>query len=142
MEEEVFLWDWKTWMKDSVRKITGLSSFRAFKVMLNEEEEVVLYYKDAHSSSNTPWLGFQGHLTNGKFLEMFLLLFTLGIQPLKNIPLGFPKLIPLTPIPEQAFQDIPDFYSSISSQAKTWWQDYLSNPLLPSQVVPEGFLFF
>lgn len=123
-------------MHINLRQLQGLSQFRAFKISLNENNEVELFYKPFHSG-DAQWKGYEGHAVNG-INGYYIIIIILGIKIFKLYPEGSPDIIAPTPIPDKALQDLPAFFPSMQPEHKNWWQDYIANPILPSVEMSSG----
>lgn len=134
--KDPIFWDWKSFFGEEIRQLENLASFRAFLIKCDELDQPVLFYKK--NILELTWLGFEGSLRQGIFLKNYFFNNFKGIQILREIPDGFPEVIPPTPISSQALADFPKFLEYLKPKDRTWWETWLQDSPLPSDVVPEG----
>jgi hypothetical protein len=63
VDENMLVWDWKTWLTPHLRSLKRFKDFRAFRFTLNQERDPVFMYKN--SILEHTWIGFQGSLVDG-----------------------------------------------------------------------------
>lgn len=55
--------------------------------------------------------------------------------------MGFPQPIPPTPLSPQVTKDIETLITHIPRKYRDWWNDWLVDQPLPSEILSEGLFF-
>lgn len=137
VQQELYIYDWKSYFEDRILDLQNMTKWRAFKICKNDLDNTVHFFYKSSVIDTSPWRGLEGN-TDGEGFFLFELLsfyFFLGIQLVLRFSTinEFPLFIPPLELPEEDFVDIPSFFPYFSETAKHWWtreMDHLHSPPL------------
>lgn len=123
-----FVHDWKSYFQPNLLNIRGHSGPHVFVFAPNEHNQVVMMFKDYHSSIDL--------LRGGDVSE--------GIQVLAGIPAGVPQLQLPTLLQPADLEAIPKLFDmpGFPEDAQEWWTHFCNNNIEFESEVPDDYFDF